>query len=57
MTRDKNAQGGSTALMWAVSRARVDCARLLLDAGAGKEAKDGSVRVLFLLRVIFFSVR
>ncbi len=34
----KRAQGGSTALFYAVVSA--DCARLLLDAGADKNAKD-----------------
>jgi hypothetical protein len=34
------AQGGRTVLIHAVFQDRVDCARLLLDAGADKEAKD-----------------
>ncbi len=34
------AQDGWTALMWAAGRGRTDCARLLLDAGADKEAKN-----------------
>jgi ankyrin repeat protein len=33
-------QDGWTALMLAASRDRVDCVRLLLDAGADKEAKN-----------------
>ena len=35
-----NAQEGRTALLWAVFNHQTDCARLLLDAGADKEAKD-----------------
>ena len=34
------AQIGATALMNAVQKGHVDCARLLLDAGADKEATD-----------------
>ena len=34
------AQGGHTALMEAARHGHADCARLLLDAGADKEAKD-----------------
>ncbi len=45
VAHEKNTQDGLTALMWAVSRAHVDCARLLLDGGADKEAKDGLVYV------------
>ncbi len=33
-------QFGMTALMWAASNGHADCARLLLDAGADKEAKN-----------------
>jgi hypothetical protein len=51
-------QGGSTALMWAVLAGHVDCVRLLLGAGADKEAKDKvcvtrSLRLLFLLKTIY----
>jgi ankyrin repeat protein len=35
-----NAQEGRTALIWAVFNHQTDCARLLLDAGADREAKD-----------------
>ena len=38
------AQRGETALMMAAAKGRVDCARLLLDAGADKDAKK-KVRV------------
>jgi hypothetical protein len=34
------AQHGWTALMWAAEDGHADCARLLLDAGADKDAKD-----------------
>ncbi len=34
------AQWGWTALIVAAEKGRADCARLLLDAGADKEAKD-----------------
>jgi hypothetical protein len=34
------AQNESTALMHAANGGHADCARLLLDAGADKEAKD-----------------
>ena len=37
-------QLGWTALMHAASKGRADCVRLLIDAGADKEAKD-NVRV------------
>ena len=43
------AQGGKTALMRAASIGRADCVRLLLDAGADKEARN-DVRV-FVCRV------
>ena len=33
------AQNGSTALIWAAEKGHSDCARLLLDAGADKNAK------------------
>jgi hypothetical protein len=34
------AQNGSTALIWAARYGRVDCARLLLDAGADMNVTD-----------------
>ncbi len=34
-----DAQDGETALMYAASRGYVDCARLLMDAGADKDAQ------------------
>ncbi len=34
------AQDGWTALIWAAEKGHADCARLLLDSGADKEAKD-----------------
>jgi ankyrin repeat protein len=34
------AQGGYTALIWAAIIGHEDCVRLLLDAGANKEAKN-----------------
>ena len=37
-------QNGSTALIWAAMSVRVDCARLLIEAGADKDAK-ANVRV------------
>ena len=38
------AQGGSTSLIWAATNGHTDCARLLLNAGADKNAKS-NVRV------------
>jgi ankyrin repeat protein len=38
-------QDGFTALFFAIINAHADCVRLLLEAGADKEAKD-TVRVL-----------
>jgi ankyrin repeat protein len=35
-----DSQGGYTALMWAAGNGHADCVRLLIDAGADKEAKD-----------------
>ncbi len=46
-----HAQNGSTALMMAVSDGRVDCAKLLLDAGADKNATD-KVRDRTIARVL-----
>ena len=36
----RRAQDGRTALMFAAENGHADCARLLLDAGADKVAKD-----------------
>ena len=36
----RRSQGGSTALICAAIKGRADCVRLLLDAGADKNAKD-----------------
>ncbi len=41
---DSRTQNGWTALMNAAEFGRTECARLLIDAGADKEAKD-EVRV------------
>jgi ankyrin repeat protein len=35
-----DAQNGYTALMLAAENGHIDCVRLLVDAGAGKEAKS-----------------
>jgi ankyrin repeat protein len=40
-----NAQYGETPLMWAAEKGHADCARLLLNAGADKEAKSNVRRV------------
>jgi hypothetical protein len=40
-------QGGYTALIWAAQEGHTDCARLLIDAGADKNAKI-DVRVMCL---------
>ncbi len=51
-----NAQGGLVALICAAASGRTDCVRLLIDAGANKEAKN-NVRVAHwhcLLLVSFF---
>jgi hypothetical protein len=37
---DSDAQGGETALMLAAAYGHADCVRLLIDAGADKEAKN-----------------
>ena len=37
---ESDSQMDSTALMIAAEKGRTDCARLLIDAGADKEAKD-----------------
>ena len=41
---ESDLQRGYTPLIWAAAVDRADCARLLIDAGADKDAKD-SVRV------------
>ncbi len=41
---DQGVQRGRTALIWAATEGKADCVRLLLDAGADKEATD-EVRV------------
>ncbi len=47
------AQDGSSALMGTVYYGHVDCARLLLDAGADKEVTDWVRRVC--VRLVFFA--
>jgi hypothetical protein len=49
------AQNGWTALICAATNGHADCVRLLLDAGADKEAKD-SVRAsaVFVYGALFF---
>jgi hypothetical protein len=37
---DFDSQIGRTVLMYAVQQGRADCARLLIDAGVDKDAKD-----------------
>ena len=39
-------QDGNTPLMHAVIRDHVDCARLLIDGGADKEAEETAVRAM-----------
>jgi hypothetical protein len=41
---ESNSQDGCTALIWASANGHADCARLLIDAGADKEAMT-NVRV------------
>ena len=41
---DSESQHGTTALIWAAHNGHADCVRLLIDAGADKDAKD-QVRV------------
>ena len=49
-------QGGDTALMWAAQKGRVDCVRLLLDAGADKELVDNVRRMIcYEVSALFFS--
>ncbi len=45
-----HAQIGMTALMNSASGGHVDCMRVLLDAGADKEAKD-NVRFVFVCNI------
>jgi ankyrin repeat protein len=42
---ESDSQRGTTALILAAVNGRADCARLLIDAGADKEAKN-NVRVV-----------
>ena len=37
---DFNSQDGATALIWAAEMGRADCVRLLIDAGADKDAEN-----------------
>ncbi len=54
----RRAQSGSTALILAAGSGHADCARLLLDAGADKEATDkvrasgGVCGAVALMRVV-----
>jgi ankyrin repeat protein len=50
-----DAQNGDTALMRANAWGRAECARLLIDAGADKDAKDDVRRrsMLLLGRLLF----
>ncbi len=48
-----DSQHGSTALLYAVASGHVDCVRLLMDAGADKEAKT-SVRVGYCSAEAYF---
>jgi hypothetical protein len=49
------AQAGSTALIWSATYGHAECARLLMDAGANKEAKD-NVRLRSCMCVsVYFS--
>ena len=45
-------QKGCTALMWAAKDAHIDCVRLLVEAGADKDAKN-KVR-LFIVALILY---
>ncbi len=58
------AQGGNTALMYVGRYGHMECAQLLLDAGADKNAKDnvrgcrhvcGCARVLLLQGFLYLS--
>ena len=46
-----DSQDQDTALMYAARKGRADCVRLLIDAGADKEAKNYVRRRLLLLGV------
>ena len=54
-------QGGNTALLWAAGNGQLDCMRLLLDAGADKDAKSNVRRALsvgaFFLKSIGVTIR
>ncbi len=49
----RRAQNGNTALIWAGYKGHKECARLLLDAGADKNAKN-NVRALVLCDFVLF---
>ena len=48
-------QHGWTPLMYAAARGRADCARLLIDAGAGVDLKGEVRAVCFLLGPMYFT--
>ena len=50
-----NTQKGSTALIVAAERGHTECARLLVEGGADKDAKN-NVRVLDLARFLYMYV-
>ncbi len=53
---ESDSQDGNTALMWAAEYGRAECVRLLIDAGADKEAEDNVRRrslFCFCASVIF----
>ena len=45
-TKHARAQKGLTALMWASAHGHADCVRLLLDAGADRDAVDNVRRLV-----------
>ena len=47
-----DSQHGATALIRAAQIGRTECVRLLLNAGANKEAKTGGVRLVFPVSVL-----
>ena len=47
-------QAGWTALLWAAENGRMDCARLLLDAGADKNAKSNVRASAVCMRALLF---
>jgi hypothetical protein len=55
--RDDCDNGGRTALMWAAEFGRTDCVRLLLDAGADKEATDVVRNLESICRRVILVVR